>query len=263
MEFGESATASRVAFGDDSPYRDCLCYAFVVLRRTRLTRLIRRLNILKKEFGFPLLTPIHCRVLFSGDQRRKAGLSHLSFHDARSLVARVITAVNDIEGHVRYAHTSLNGFANTMGEEISVWDPAIDTFRPQAVNADPKSIMAALMNMCIITPPKDPSIPSPYLWQVIASRDATKVPALFGDGFRQAHHAVDMFSDIGVSAAKSLKLRPVIADVKEEPLLQVADVISYVCAHAIGGDGSDPFWKEQLQRVRSWQQINFVPMSPN
>lgn len=262
VEFGGNSSAARVAFGDDCQFGDCLCYAFLVLRRSRLTRLSRLLARMKKEMRFPDSTSLHCRVLLSGDQRRKAGLEHLSSVAARSVIARVITMVNEVEGHVRYAYASLREFSATLGEAIPVWDSQAGDYLPQPVNADPKGIMAALMNLCIVTPPKDPRIPSPYEWQVIASRDATQVRVPFGIGFRQAHRAVDMDSELEAPAGHAFRLRPIIADAHDQPLLQVADVISYVCAHALDKDNADPFWKEQLSRISNWQQIRFVPISP-
>jgi len=72
---GQNPKAPFCAFGDDSAYKDVLAYAYAVFHRKNISKAKKALNSIKEKFHIPIDVPIHCRILFSGNQRKKANLN--------------------------------------------------------------------------------------------------------------------------------------------------------------------------------------------
>lgn len=68
---GSDSGARYFAFGDDSQFGDVIVYAFIFVATTRVRAIERKITELKKDFKIPIEVTLHCRTLFSGQQRQK------------------------------------------------------------------------------------------------------------------------------------------------------------------------------------------------
>ena len=103
-EFGKSIDAPFCAFGDDSQYKNVLVYAYAIFHRSNVSKAKKVLRKLKKKYQIPKSLPIHCRILFSGDQRRKNGLEHISIIGVKQLISHLIEKMNNVPSLSRYAY---------------------------------------------------------------------------------------------------------------------------------------------------------------
>lgn len=118
IHVGISDDASYLAYGDDSQFGDVLKYAFAITRSNRIRAVEARIAALKERFKIPKEMALHCRVLFSGQQREKAGIGHLTPEDVRSIVARAITIMNQGRVLIRYAVGNRAEFGAAIGDEF-------------------------------------------------------------------------------------------------------------------------------------------------
>lgn len=254
---GASDKASYLAFGDDSQVRDTLVYAFALVRRTRLGAVEARIAALKERFKIPNEIVLHCRVLFSGQQRQKAGLSHLTPQDVRSIVARAITIMNHGSVLVRYSVGDLSKFGSTIGSELEMQHESDGSTTKLPVKLDPKGLLGMLMQACFAVSPDGSQGPPASECKVFVSEDSTMVEFI-GAKRRRADGMYSGFSDIGAPSGQVFQLQPTIVSAASQPLLQLADIAAYVCSHSVDDSPENAFFREQRDRFRYWSRAVFA-----
>ena len=121
----------------------------------------------KKKFRIPKVLPIHCRILFSGDQRRKTGLDHISIVRIKDLITHLIEEMNKVPCLLRYAHCKVPDDGRIFLDVIDVEE--------KRVRDEPKGILGILSGGCF-TPTNDAiQAPGIELCEIFASKDSTKI----------------------------------------------------------------------------------------
>jgi hypothetical protein len=239
---GQNGDSAYVAFGDDCQFGDICGYAFVVARRSRIQRVIRQLDAIKAHYKFPPGVPLHCRVLFNGDLREKAGLGHLTRKDAEDIVTRCLLLMNNEAIHVRFSSGSLQQVKETLGDTMTMWDHVKNEELQVPLNHDPKGLISWLAQMCLIVPAPDRRFARAEDWEVVISQDTTKVKWL-GTGSRQAHNLINAFSSINAPEGDFHQFTPRISNEATHSLLQLADVAVYAFCHALDASEKGAFWR--------------------
>ncbi|MGJ4748149.1 hypothetical protein ACQV5M_17450 [Leptospira sp. SA-E8] len=221
---GNNPDAKYIAFGDDSQYKNILTFAFAILKKEHLAEAISVLEYFRSHYKFPDDVPIHCRVLFSGAQREKHGLSHLDPNDIKEMISKIFYHSKKIPILCRYATSVLSDKELILDKD--------DDF-PEIKN-DPKGILGLLMQGCFAVPGNGQEGPTAKDTEIFVSSDKTKIK-FFGDRKNQAEKLYSGFSDIDAPSDVVNRIQPNIIenkDWKQRPLIQLADVFSYVCSHA-------------------------------
>lgn len=248
---GRDMSAPYVAFGDDSLHQDFAAFAFVLVPRTRLNSARRKLDQIKSRFNIPTATVLHCRTLFNGRQREKMGLSHLNPGDVRAIVAQTITAINEVRGRVHYAVQNFPDFAKRLGSELHLQSNDGSPSVTLPVSVEPKGLLGMLAVACFPLGQFDVNGPSAAQCEIFVSEDRTKI-SFIGERRSRADSLYAGFLDTG-TALMQLNAHVVAADA--DPLLQLADIVAYVCSHAATLDSENGFWREQLARVVNWYKV--------
>lgn len=250
---GRDKAAPFVAFGDDSRYGPFAAFAFVLIPRTRVGSARKKLDQIKRRFRIPPSLVLHCRTLFSGQQREKMGLAHLTREDVRAIVAQAITAINQVNGRLHYAVQDFTAFSQMVGKEIQM--TSVDGSPPITlpVSEEPKGLLGTLAIACFPLDPSGAFGPSAAQCEIYASEDKTKI-SFIGEGRTRADSLYSGFLDGGSDDALfQLNAHLVAADA--DPLLQLADIAAYVCSHAASSAEDDRFWREQCARVVNWYKV--------
>jgi len=253
ISVGQNRDARFAAFGDDSQYGDVLVYAFIIVKRSRVTSMERRLRVLKEKFAIPDDTNIHCRVLFSGQQRNKAELSHLGPGDAEKVVSQIVTIINQTPAVVRYAVGSLKEFRDEMGTKIVMQNRDGENTMALPVDANPKGLLGLLMQSCFAVPPDGSQGPPPSECHIVTSADSTKT-RFVGVDKKRADRMYSGYSAIGAPTGTPFKVEPQVGAESDHPLLQIADVAAYICSHAEAEDEAPSFHARQARRFRYWSR---------
>lgn len=255
---GNSSSAPYMAFGDDSQYKGYLVYAYVFFKRTKLKSILKEIDSVKKRFQFPLGVDIHCRNLTSGQQRSKVGLEHLTRVDVESVFRNIITIVNKYKVMVRYSYASedVKDYFD-RGIEVGSNDPAMPNFMINT-RYDPKGVLGILANMCFAINPDGSEGPVAAKCEIYTSPDHTLVD-FWGGARNKAHNLAGGFSAIDAEPNTVYKVEPNIGGPYPE-LLQLADVIAYVCCHAVHGKVTEPFYYELLSKINLKVERPFVPV---
>lgn len=246
---GNNRAAEYVAYGDDCQYDDIIVFSFVVIRRYDIGWVERRIDVLKEYFNIPKDVPLHCRVLFSGDARRKAGLCHLKSEDAQAIVSRCVRIINQCNIIVRYAFARISNIKTMLGDEIEL-EHYLDGHKiKHSVNHDPKGMLGHLMNMSLLVAPDGSQGPTTSDCELFVAEDHTKV-RFIGDKKQKAHSMYSGFSDVGASEGKIFQNQPTIIKSTDAPLLQLADVSAYLCAHALSDKNKDILFRNCMKRIQ-------------
>jgi hypothetical protein len=258
---GRSDQASYLAFGDDSQFGDTLAYAFAIVHCARAEMVEARLLALKEQFNIPQGTPLHCRVLFSGQQREQARLGHLTPQDAQLIVKRAVTIMNRGPVLVRYAVGSLAEWRLAIGDELEMHHETDDTTTKEPVKNDPKGLLSMLMQACFYVPPNGSEGPIASECKIFVSEDSTMIKFI-GNRRRRADRMYSGFLDIGAPPGHVFQLEPIATDAGSQPLLQLADIAAYICSHNFSQTSGNTFFQEQHNRMRHWLRKIFVVDAP-
>ncbi|MGO0790083.1 hypothetical protein ACTOWA_09465 [Herbaspirillum seropedicae] len=266
IHIGNSTAAPFLAFGDESIAADgdMVVYAYVIVRRTRLHQVEGRLRRLKRQFKIPQEVMLHCRQLMAPHQREKLGIAHLSTEDARLIIARAITLMNESYVWVKYAYCSLASFTANMGDVIQFTDNSGAVGPIAKVNPSAKALTGMLAHAAMVAFAANNPGPRAEFCEVFASEERTAVKPLFGDGpSKQADSIFGGFSDIGTPPGSTFRLDPQIAPAERHECFQLADIAAYLCANAKSKRQKYPFYEEQLSRLRFWTRSDFCPVGPD
>ena len=230
------------AFGDDSAYKEILVYAYAIFHRDHLEKAEKKLNKIKNIFRIPQETHIHCRLLFSGKQREKLGLSHLNPGDVHQLVKRVVERMNLIPCWLRYGFCRMDEY-----RKFSELHPDADmTDKDELIfHDDPKAIMALASQACLLPNSKTPHAPKRENIEVFLSQDKTKINFI-GNNRTRADRA-GSYCNFFEKSSPPLRILE-----SDHPLQQVADIYAYTCSHALSRQCDTNFFKIQLKKVKYW-----------
>ena len=249
---GSSGDSKYIAYGDDSQYNGALVYAFLIFKRTKLKSIVREVEDIKRRFKFPVGVGIHCRELLSGQLREKKGLSHLTETDINSIFANVITVINRYQGLVRFTYSFMSKLDGMFPEDKIVFqsingDPDI----AMPARLDPKGVLGHLALGCFMNGNDPRHGPSPADCQIFISPDPTVIKFI-GEKRSQAHFLASGFiRDFGGLDVFN-RVEPIIGGGDYPQLLDVADVLAYVCCHAIHADSSQKRFN-QLYDLIDWR----------
>lgn len=242
---GRDPEAPFVAFGDDSKFGDVLAFAFVVIKRCDIDRMQKRLLKVKRRLGVPESYVLHCRELFHPHPREKAGLGHITDQQARSIVGHLIHELNVLDCWVRYAF-----FRKIEGQVMFQPDDQIP-----AVESD-KGMLAMLAQASILPMVQGVGGPDAHRCEIHVAEDPTQV-SFFGDGRSRADRWASGYSDVGAPPGSVFRLQPHLVTATSNPMMQIADVVSYTCSHALSEAPRAPFFREQFSRVRRFTRTEF------
>ncbi|MFM0071844.1 hypothetical protein PQQ86_11790 [Paraburkholderia sediminicola] len=251
IQVGRAREAPFVAFGDDSQYGDSLSFAFVLVPRTRVRFAERKLERLKKRFKIPQEITLHCRTLFSGQQREKAALGHLSPSDVQSITAQAITIINDVNARVHFAVQDASTFFAGLGNELQLFNQDGSPGVKLPVTPDPKGLLGMMAFSCFPLDQNGRYGPTASQCEIYVSEDKTKV-SFIGEKRTRADSHYAGFFEMG-DAFGQLNANIVAANAL--PLLQLADIAAYICSHAFSKTGEVHFWKEQCGRITNWFRV--------
>lgn len=245
---GNDPNAPFVGYGDDSQHENTLAFALVILPRPRVPTVQQRIEEIKRDFKFPPGVPLHCRQLMHPVQRQKVGLDHLNEEGVRSVIGAVLGEFNSNLIAVRYGVAGFADMRDSLGREIELRSKDGQTIR-LPVDAQAKGLLGLLANSACVLAPNDGSQgPPPTHCEFVLAEDRTKT-AFIGLGRRQAHSRYTGFSEIGAAEGEILRFAPHIGTWSAYPLLQLADVASYACAHLNDQSERGNFFRSQLSRL--------------
>lgn len=249
IPIGSNPTTRFCLYGDESRFQSSLVYAFAVFYREHLDSAYAVLADVRREFRIPSTTPIHCRVFYNSDARRKHGVGHLDQVAVDGLVTDLVERMLAVPAACRFAWTAL-----------PVRDPLVDSSDPTWVLPnEPKGVMGLLMQACFAVAPDGSEGPSASESEIFISADPTKIRFL-GDRKYQAHRGYRGFSDVDSQSGQVFDIQPHVVPADrwdEQPLLQVADVFAYICSHANPSHNRGDFFT-RLLRGMYWSRATLV-----
>ncbi len=246
---GQNPKAPFCAFGDDSAYKDVLAYAYAIFHRKNIPKAKKALNSIKKKFHIPIDVPIHCRILFSGDQRKKANLDHISPDRVKLLISHLIDEMNQVPCLLRYSYCILP-------ESGEIFLKVIDEHH-KIVHDEPKGVLGILSQACFLPIRNQPYAPGAELCEIFASRDKTKIRFIG----KQRRRADAYSSGFSIERPGSKERVRITFNIGEHELQQVADVYAYTCSHALSKECRDDFFKNQLNKVKYFTRAIAYPDS--
>ncbi|MES2204775.1 MAG: hypothetical protein V4496_06095 [Pseudomonadota bacterium] len=241
-----------MAYGDESQVNNLLIYAFAIIGKNYLSNLEFRLAELKKFYRIPASTILHCKDIFSGDNRKKVGLAHLGEKDVFDLVKGVVAIINRIPIFIKYAYCDHEKCKNVYTFPSS--DTNLDC--ELLITPTPQGLHGLLAQACFIDRSHGPLFEE---CEVTVSHNATKAKFI-GKKRRQAHNWCSGFYDTG-SAVKPFSPHIVKAD--GSSMLQIADVASYICSHALSLNSKTDFSIAQLECIQFKTAAVLLPEHAN
>lgn len=246
---GANPKSQFCLYGDESRFRDVLVFAFAVFHRQDLERARGILAAIRNEYRVPPRIPIHCRVLFNSEARKKHGIDHLDQPAVNALVTDLVRHTTDVPAACRFAWTA---FPDR--------DPLVDSSDPSWVlPSEPKGVIGLLMQACFAVAADGREGPPATESEIFVSADPTKIRFL-GDRRYQAHRGYRGFSDVDSPVGHVFDVTPHVVPADrwaEQPLLQLADVFAYICSHADPSLNGDDFFTRLLKGMR-WSRATLV-----
>jgi hypothetical protein len=249
IPIGRNSESQFCVYGDESRFRDTLVFATAIFFRRDLDRAKQVLEQLRQHYRIPPTLPIHCRVLYNPDARRKCGVDHLDEAAVNELIATLVARMKSVPAACRFAWTLLPNR-----------HPLVDSTDPSWVLPnEPKGVLGVLMQACFAVPADGSQGPSASESEIFVSADRTKI-RFFGNKRYQAHRGYSGFSDVDAPTGQVFHIEPhVIPDDRwpDHPLLQVADVFAYICSHADPELHGKEFFT-QLLKTMYWSRATLV-----
>jgi hypothetical protein len=163
-------------------------------------------------------------------------------------LASVVTAAIEAKSFLRYAFTTVEDARSALGETMTFHNHTDGPTYAVPVGDDPKGLFGMLMSACTLDDPIDPRVPKSTESEIFVSEEASQVRFLGQN--RRADSLLSHFSEIGTPRGTLHQLTPNIAAANAHPLLEVADVAAYLCAHAHDPEIKFDFFPNQLHRMR-------------
>lgn len=246
IEIGDSPLAPYVAFGDESKFADTLVYAQCVFKRSDIRSVEVRLRKIKSIFGIPEAELLHMSALMNPFQRQKRGMANLTNEDVKSLVVSVLDDLAGVQYLLKY---SFYRISDGETQEFPDDESGIPLVFEQ------KGILGVLCQGAYIAHPNGSEGPHPRECEIIISEEKTKI-RFAGTQKTRADRGYSGYLDIGAPAGKVYRVRPRVVASDSVPLLQLGDLFSYLCSHARSPQCGDPFYGQQLARVKNRVERN-------
>jgi hypothetical protein len=258
IELGAPPNSNFIAFGDDSQYKNTLVFAYVVIHKSKIDKVLKGLERIKKKFRFPPNSQIHCRVLFSGQQREKANLTHLKQQDLRAIMFHIVMLINEQAVFVKYGYTSASEAKKSFGESCYLEMQDLSGNKSEMASSyDPKAVLGMLAQSCWAE--HDPSKgPIASDCEIYAAADATQVKFL-GDKRTRADRWTSGYSDIGAPSGAVFKIKPIIQTSEFSPGFELADIFAYICSHALEGSPDTSLFQELKREIKYWSSSELLP----
>jgi len=208
------------AFADDSVMPELVTCGVAVYELSQLSRAEAALAEMKQAAGVPAQTVLHCRVIFSGDARRRSAWSDVSAERIDELVeglCRQLRPLGDRPLVVVVDPRRVPGVAASDGApEIRLNDKGVASIAYGMAQA-------ALSRRY-----------GPDRFKLVIDQDKTKIP--WGSQNRQADLTRGHYMDLG-QGAEPVRLDPEVAAAPKPVLLEVADLYAYTALQVLGGRG--------------------------
>ena len=256
ISHGSNTNAKYLAFGDDSQYEDILVFAYVLILRSKLNRVISEFEKIKEKFKFSPNSKIRCRVLFSGHQREKNGLGHLTQNNIRSLLFHVVTLLNKHDIGVYFSYASASAGKLAFGENTFLEMNDLEGNKSlMKSNYDPKGILGILSQSCWagIDATKYPTVND---CEIFAAEDETKINWI-GDTKNRADRWLSGFSDVGAPQGSVFKLKPSVKPSNFSPCFELADIAAYIYSHSLDANLENLLFKELTREIKLWKSTPF------
>lgn len=215
---GNQPNSKITAFGDDSKFKKTSAFAYVIFENSKLEIARRSLLDIKEKYKIPPNVLLHMRLLNNEFYRNKNGIQHLTGTIMTKFLSDIIDDMNKIPFLIKGCCFSGELPKDIDDEELGVvWSD--------------KAIQSMLAKAALI-----PLGLEKYEYKdlrIVISQDSTKVRFL-GKNKRQAARWTRGFSAIGAPSGYVYEFDPLIQDPTEEVLLQLADAVVYMIAHAFG-----------------------------
>ncbi len=238
------------AFGDDSVMDDIVTCGIALYQQERVAEVERILGAAKGTAGVPQTARIHCRVLFSGDARRRSEWADVTAERVNKIILDLCCALQPV------------------GER-----PLVAVMDPRNVPVVPASDGAPeirLTDKGVASTAYQAVLPFLYMrygqggFRLWIDPDMTQIP--WGARRQRADSTRGTFVDFTPSMQSLVEPIELQAEVQESkpPLLEVADVYAYVTAraHASRG-GRQGRYFEELFAVISPEVIRTAHQNPN
>lgn len=252
VDVGTDSSAPFCAYGDESCYQDRLVYAFAIFRRQDIEKAEKVLEFLRDKYKIPSEIPLHCRVLYNGHQREKNGLQHLSPEDVTEIISKLVYHLSKLPVLCSFAYFDHSKISNQ-----DVFVPGVGNW--ETIPNEPKGILGLLMKSCFAVADDGSQGPRSEKCEIFISAEPTKIKFL-GDTRYQAHKGYSGFTDIRPMDGKVYKIQPHIISSKQWrdfPLIQIADIFSYICSHVEPSLLDNNSFTKILKTMR-WVRRKFV-----
>lgn len=176
----------------------------------------------------------------------------------QSIVARAITILNRDAVQIWFAIESLSKMSASLGNEMELHHESGGPSITLPVKVDAKGILSLLMQVCFAVEANGTQGPAAKDCKIFVSEDSTKVEFI-GKGRKRADNMYSGFSDIGAPEGHVFQLQTTVQKADEHALLQLADIVAYVCSHSRDKSEENRFFREQRSRFKSW--FSFGPMA--
>ncbi len=221
IPIGKNNNATYCGYGDDSARGETLVFAMALMERSKVNMAKNILNEIKDKYKIPHTIPLHCRVLFSGDQRRKQGLAHLDVDDVYSCFHDVLNKMKLLRVLCRFSYATRPAIPTLTEKD--------EAFPLTILNRD-KMIQGILAQACIHM---GPGYPSPENLECWFSEDTTLTEVALEVPRQQAQKGYQGFSEIGTPSGSHNRFEPHVVRWADEPMLQLADIYAYLAANAM------------------------------
>jgi hypothetical protein len=219
------------AYGDESAGPDFVAYGTLLVPTESRADLESKIAQLKADHGVSATDDLHCRVLFSGDQRRKSVWAALTIADVFNLYSDLIAVVKPVV--TRTIVTLANKKELPAVIPGGQWEAADPNFiGPTNWNAGfpfrDKQIAGFCAQGTMIPISKWPGIETVNFWP---DPDGSLIE--FYGGKRKVSQSLTAFIDHSPGKEPS-KVKVSYLDSGKPVLLQVADLIAYVAQRSAG-----------------------------
>lgn len=201
---------------------------------------------IKARFDIPSDVPLHMRLLYSGDARKKLRLSL-----DRALVDKLLSFIVDEMNAIPFCvqGTYYSGKLPSSDTEKNPIGPDL------SVTWSIKGMQTMLASNTLINLNFHNYQYSDM--QIIVAADTTRLKFL-GKQRKQAHSWTGGFSSIGAPPGFVFHFSPIIQQSSNEPLLQIADAIVYLISHAFDPNNRNPAFPKILSNIRNIDVRPFI-----
>jgi hypothetical protein len=237
------AEHSVSAYADESISRSIIVCAAAVFPIDQVSVAETALASMKEALGLPPTTSLHCRIIFNGNERQRhpewKTVPPKAINSAIVDLCRSLTVI----GHRPIAMVS---------KPTSVVIPSAPGEESKGTNLDGKGQAAIAFQSLDFHLTQLYGYGATKLW---IDPDSTKIPWLKGK--TQANFTRSMFMGLGPNFEPP-RSEPIIETVSKPPLLEIADLYSYVTAKAHTGKGGwKDLWFQELYSIINPDRFTF------